>query len=106
MLYELRTYNAAPGKIDALNARFRDHTRSLFARHGIGAAGFWINRADPDQLIYICTFRDAAQMESAWAAFRDDPEWRRVRAESERGGALVRSIESVVMDPTDYSAMA
>jgi len=43
MLYELRTYNAAPGKIDALNARFRDHTCSLFARHGIGVAGFWIN---------------------------------------------------------------
>lgn len=105
MLYELRTYNAAPGKIDALNARFRDHTCDLFARHGIGVAGFWINRADPNQLIYICTFQDAAQMESAWAAFRDDPEWQAARAESERNGPLVASIESVVMDPTDYSTM-
>ena len=65
MLYELRTYNAAPGKIDALNARFRDHTCGLFAKHGIGVAGFWINRADPNQLIYICTFQDAAQMRRA-----------------------------------------
>ena len=68
---------------------FRDHTCSLFARHGIGVAGFWINRADPNQLIYICTFEDAAQMERAWAAFRDDPEWQKARAESERDGSLV-----------------
>ncbi len=106
MLYELRTYNAAPGKIDALNARFRDHTLRLFARHGVGVAGFWIDRADANKLIYLCTFDDAAQMQRAWAAFRDDPEWQAARAESERDGSLVASIESIVMDPTDYSAMA
>ena len=36
MIYELRTYEAAPGKLPALNARFRDHTRGLFERHGHG----------------------------------------------------------------------
>jgi hypothetical protein len=28
-VYELRTYHAAPGKMAALNARFRDHTTKL-----------------------------------------------------------------------------
>jgi hypothetical protein len=29
-VFELRTYHAAPGKIKALEARFRDHTMKLF----------------------------------------------------------------------------
>ena len=105
MLYELRTYNAAPGRIDALNARFRDHTVDLFGRHGIGGAGFWINKADPNQLIYICVFENEERMKAAWEGFRNDPDWQRAKAESERDGPLVDSIESVVMDPTDYSGM-
>lgn len=105
MLYELRTYNAAPGRIDALNARFRDHTVDLFGRHGIGVAGFWINRADPNQLIYVCVFEDEERMKAAWEGFRNDPDWQRAKAASERDGPLVDSIESVVMDPTDYSGM-
>jgi hypothetical protein len=28
-VFELRTYHAAPGKMNALNARFRDHTCKL-----------------------------------------------------------------------------
>ena len=31
--YELRIYTAAEGKLEALNARFRDHTCSLFDKH-------------------------------------------------------------------------
>ena len=41
MIHELRTYEAAPGKLPALNARFRDHTLGLFERHGMEVIGFW-----------------------------------------------------------------
>ena len=32
--YELRIYTAAEGKLEALNARFRDHTCALFENTG------------------------------------------------------------------------
>ena len=38
--FELRTYYAAPGKLEALNARFRDHTCRLFKKHGMEIVGF------------------------------------------------------------------
>jgi hypothetical protein len=38
--FEMRTYIANPGKLDALNARFRDHTCKLFAKHGMECIGF------------------------------------------------------------------
>jgi len=41
MLYELRVYNALPGKLPALNDRFAEHTMGFFKKHGIGMLGFW-----------------------------------------------------------------
>ena len=39
--FEMRIYHAVPGRMEALHARFRDHTCDLFARHEIGIVGFW-----------------------------------------------------------------
>jgi len=33
-VFEMRVYYAAAGKLDALHARFRDHTTALFAKIG------------------------------------------------------------------------
>src|SRR3712207_3554713 len=41
LLYELRIYTAAPGKMEALNKRFRDHTLRMFEKHGIKNIGYW-----------------------------------------------------------------
>ena len=41
-VYELRTYVTNPGKLDNLNARFRDHTLGLFNKHGIKSVGYWV----------------------------------------------------------------
>ena len=41
-VYELRTYVTNPGKLDNLNARFRDHTVGLFKKHGIESVGYWV----------------------------------------------------------------
>ncbi len=38
-----------------------------------------------------------------WDAFRADPEWQKVRAESEKDGPIVSKVESVYMTLTDYS---
>ena len=40
-----------------------------------------------------------------WATFRADEEWRQVRADSERDGAIVTRIRSDILAPTDYSPL-
>ena len=105
-VFELRTYTAAPGKLDALNTRFRDHTNKLFVKHGMTMIGYW-TPADGDKkdntLVYILAFpsRDAAK--KAWAAFREDPDWIKAKADSEVNGSLTTKVESVFLTPTDYS---
>jgi len=39
------------------------------------------------------------------AAFPADPEWRKVKAESEIAGPLAKHINSYFMDPTSFSAL-
>jgi hypothetical protein len=107
-VYELRTYKTNPGKLDALNARFRDHTCKLFKKHGMELVGFWTpTEGDEakDTLIYILAFPSVEAQKKAWQAFRDDPEWQKAREESEKDGAIVKQVQSKNMKPTDYSAM-
>ena len=106
-VFEVRTYRSAPGKLDALLARFRDHTMALFGDHGIGVTGFW-QTADADDpstgtLVYICHFdsRDAA--DKAWEGFRADPRWIKARDESQLDGSLTETVESRFVSPTDFS---
>ncbi len=105
MIYELRTYIAMPGKLPALNARFRDHTVKLFERHNMRCTGFWTYKhgGTSDQLVYMMVFDDQATRDAAWAAFQADPEWQQVRAASETEGPLVARITSDILVPTDYS---
>jgi hypothetical protein len=105
-VFELRVYHANPGKLDALNARFRDHTNKLFEKHGITIIAFW-TPTDGDKakntLIYVLGYpsRDAAT--KSWNDFKEDSDWKTARAESEKDGALVDRVESTYMKPTDYS---
>ena len=105
-IFEIRTYTAPEGKLDALNARFRDHTVKLFERHGMTSIGYWTptdSVLSKNTIIYILAYpsRDAAR--ESWAAFGRDPEWQRVRAESEANGRIVERVQSVFVTPTDYS---
>ena len=107
-LFELRTYHAAPGKMQALNSRFRDHTCDLFKKHGITIIGFWnpSKSEDADKtLIYLLAFPSQESADQSWKAFAADPEWKKVKDESEKDGKLVEKIERVFMNPTDYSPM-
>ncbi len=107
-VFELRTYTAPEGKLPNLQARFRDHTRRIFDKHGMTSIGYWVPQDAPDSqntLIYILAHpsRDAAK--KAWADFQADPEWQKVSAESQKDGRIVTKVVSVFMDPTDYSAI-
>ena len=105
-VFELRTYTAPEGKLGALQTRFRDHTRRIFDKHSMTSIGYWVPQDAPNSantLIYILAHpsRDAAKKN--WADFQADPEWQKVSAESQKDGRIVTKVESVFMDPTDYS---
>ena len=108
MVYQLRTYWAAPNKREALHQRFRNLTLRIFARHEMRVVGFWT--PDPiteetGDLFYMLSFPSHAALEAAWAAMREDSEWQQGKAASEVDGALVERIENHVLLPTDYSPL-
>lgn len=105
-VFEIRTYTTRPGRLDALNARFRNHTLRIFEKHGMTNIGYWIPQDAPrkdNTLIYIIAHASRAQADKNWEAFGKDPEWTRVAAESEKDGKILEKIESVYVNATDYS---
>ena len=107
-VFELRTYHCAPGKMEALQARFRDHTRKLFEKHHMTVIGFW-RPTDEQQakqkLVYMLAFPGLEAAAKSWKDFQADPEWKAVKEASEKNGSLVDKIDSVYLKPTDYSAL-
>ena len=107
--FEMRTYYAAPGKLEALNARFRDHTCALFKKHGMEIVGFWIptdkEQGAENKLVYILAHKSREAAKKSFADFGKDPEWQKARAESEANGKLVEKVESVFLSATDYSPL-
>ncbi|MEZ6041876.1 MAG: NIPSNAP family protein [Planctomycetaceae bacterium] len=104
-LYELRTYTTPEGKLDALNARFREHTMRIFEKHGMKNIAYWNPTDKPNTLIYVIAHKDADAAKASWDAFRQDPEWKKVAEETQRDGKIVSKVESVYMTATDYSPM-
>ena len=104
-IFEQRVYTTAPGKLDALHARFREHTNWLFVKHGMRLIGYWTPVDKADTLIYVLAYPSREARDASWKTFHDDPEWKRVAAESHEraGGTIVTKVESTIMNPTDYS---
>jgi hypothetical protein len=106
VVYELRIYHANEGKLDALVARFRDHTDALFKKHGMISVAYWLPTDEPlkgKTLIYILKHPNRAAATANWKAFHDDPEWVKVSTASEVNGKLVDHVDSTYMSLTDFS---
>jgi len=105
-VYELRIYHVVPGKLDAVLARFRDHTMKLFERHGMKNVAYWTPVDEPQKsttLIYILQHPSRAAAVDNWKTFQDDAEWKKVKGKSEENGKLVEKIDSTFMTLTDFS---
>ena len=104
-VFELRTYTTMEGKLPNLLARFRDHTRRIFEKHGITNIAYWVPQDAPESentLIYIIAHdsRDAAA--ENWKNFIADPEWTEV---SQASGVGRVNVVSVFMEATDFSGL-
>jgi hypothetical protein len=103
-VYEMRTYYAAPGKLDDLNKRFRDHTLRLFEKHGIENIGYWTPIDNTNNvLIYIIAHPSREAAKKNWAEFFADPDWKAAAKASEANGKLVSKVDARFMQAVDYS---
>ena len=102
-LFETRIYYTEPGRLEALLTRFRNHTTKIFEKHGMTNIGYWVPLHEENKLIYVLAYPDRAARDAAWKAFGADPEWVKVRTESEVSGKIVSKVESIFMDATDFS---
>jgi NIPSNAP len=107
-VFELRTYHTYEGKLDPLLARFRDHTVEIFQKHGMTSIGYWLPTDEPLKgrtLVYMLAFPSREAATKDWSEFRDDPEWKKVAAASEANGKLVEKVDSIFLEPTDFSSI-
>ena len=105
--YELRTYHVAPGKMEALHKRFRDHTLKLFTKHGITSLGYW-ERLDKtgqpeNKLTFLLSYPNREAREKSWKEFMGDSDWQKAYKASEVNGPLVTKVENPYLVATDYS---
>ena len=106
LVYELRIYHAAPGKLVDLLARFREHTIKIFDRHGMKSVAYWTPLDDPEKsntLIYVLQHPSREAAAANWKSFQDDPEWKSVKEKSEANGKLVEKVDSTYLALTDFS---
>jgi hypothetical protein len=105
-VYELRTYTAVPGRLDALHARFKDHLLGFFQKHGMTNVVYFKPMDAPlsqSTLIYLVSHDSREAAAKSWAAFQGDAEWKKIS--SAGGGAMASKVESVFLEPTEYSPM-
>jgi hypothetical protein len=102
----MRTYEVVPGRMPAMQARFANHTMGFFKKHGIRVVGFWEAAIGTSNVLhYLLSWDDLAHRERAWSAFQADPEWHRVRDESQKDGPIVARVRNEIWQPTAYSPM-
>jgi hypothetical protein len=107
MIHELRIYHCVSGRLPDLLKRFETYTLKMWQKHGIRQAGFWTVVIGPSNhdLYYLLEWESLAERERKWAAFGSDPEWLAVRAQTESNGAIVSSVENMILQPTSFSSV-
>ena len=107
-VFELRTYQATPGNLGNLHARFRDHTIRIFRKHGMEIVVFWSTTSEEERddiLVYLLAHDSQDAADASWQAFGSDPEWASVAEESNKNGQILAGVERKYMVATDYSPM-
>ncbi|MDB9741844.1 NIPSNAP family protein [Akkermansiaceae bacterium] len=110
-LFEIRTYTTNAGKLDDLDARFRDHTIALFAKHGMKNI-LYLHPAEGEKgygttLKYIIAHKDMDTRNASFKAFGKDPAWQAVKKNSEEEGKILveDGVVNAFYKASDYSPL-
>jgi hypothetical protein len=104
-VFELRVYHVVPGKVPALESRFRDTTSKLLAKHDLNVVGYWVpeDAAWDNTFIFMVAHANREEAKKNWDALRADPGFQEM-LNSEQTNKLVEKVDSTYMHPTDFSA--
>jgi hypothetical protein len=106
-VFELRVYHAVPGKVPALESRFRNMASKLLAKHDLKVVGYWVPEGAPafdNTFIYIVAHPSREEAKKNWDAMHADPGFQEM-VKSEQTEKLVEKVDSAYMRPTDFSPM-
>jgi hypothetical protein len=107
-IFQLRTYHLLPGRLDAIQTRFRDHTQALFEKQGLSNYPYWLtvekDGAQP-KLVYFIGHQSKEEFNAAFGRFVADPEWIKVRDASEVSGKIVEKIDALFYTALPFSPM-
>ncbi|MEX0407846.1 NIPSNAP family protein [Aquibium sp. LZ166] len=98
MIYDLRVYEHAEGKADAVRERFLAEVAPRFAGHGIDLVGVFVD-TETGMLTYLTRHADDAARKRAWASFSADEGWKAAKAASEPDGPLISKQRITVLEP-------
>jgi hypothetical protein len=107
MIYEMRIYHCAPGRLPALLNRFDTITLKFWEKYGIRQVGFWTTLVGESNqaLTYLLQWESMAERENKWNAFSSDADWLAKRAATEAEAVIVQRIENTLLAPTAFSAL-
>ena len=100
-VFELRIYHPVPGKLAAVESRFRDTAANLLAKHDLKPIGFW-SAEDSSTFVYILAHPSREDAKKNWSAMFADPEFQEMM-KSEKADKTVEKVDSTYMRPTDFS---
>ncbi len=106
MIYELRTYTYVPGKAERARHLWPVALR-VFPRHGMRVVGSWEPTTDHREgdIVYLLAHPSEEAAQTAWDAFRADPEWVAAAAAAERDGGVLATVASRMLRPTAWSPL-
>jgi hypothetical protein len=106
-VFELRVYHAVPGKLPELEARFRDTTSKLLAKHNLNVVAYWVASDPPtwnNTFIFVLAHPSREEAKKNWDAMWADPGFQEV-VKSEETNKLVEKVETIFLRATDFSPM-
>ena len=103
MFYELRMYRAVPGRVGDIASRMATLTPPVFDKHGFGPRlGEWVCTAGAMMPLYVWILRwdSQDQRSAAYAGIYGDPDWNRIREETNAGREMVLGMDVYMLDQT------
>jgi hypothetical protein len=104
-VFELRVYHAFPGKLPVMEARFRDKTSKILARHNLNVLGYWETEDGSDSsFIFLLAHENREEAKNNWDAMGVDPEFQEI-VKSEQAEKTLERADVMYMRPTDFSRL-
>jgi hypothetical protein len=109
VIYELRRYEALPGKLAQLHDLMENLALPLFKKLNMKLIAAFTPAVGDDEntFVYILAYEDMGAREKAWKAFYADPEWvnNRPKFAAKHGGPVTAKYQGTFLEPTSFSPL-